>query len=224
VTDYGLTPQQLVVICALSSGATAAAAAEEAGVHRNTIANWRRNIPPFQTAFAHAQYDRALFFREKMETLVDLALQSIQQILADPKTAPSVRLKAALAILNAAATAPQPHRPVEFEIEKMIVKRNPFTVTQEQFAKAPVEPPPPASPKPPVHNPAQSPAPTPPPPPSPAPVQPTETHNSAQPARRETPKISRNHPCPCGSGLKHKRCCLNKPRPAAATAQTASHI
>lgn len=25
--------------------------------------------------------------------------------------------------------------------------------------------------------------------------------------RRETPKIGRNDPCPCGSGLKHKRCC-----------------
>lgn len=27
-------------------------------------------------------------------------------------------------------------------------------------------------------------------------------------------KISRNAPCPCGSGKKYKRCCLNKPAPA----------
>jgi len=26
---------------------------------------------------------------------------------------------------------------------------------------------------------------------------------------REEPKISRNSPCPCGSGKKYKRCCLN---------------
>ena len=24
-------------------------------------------------------------------------------------------------------------------------------------------------------------------------------------------KIGRNQPCPCGSGKKHKKCCLNKP-------------
>ena len=27
---------------------------------------------------------------------------------------------------------------------------------------------------------------------------------------REAPKIGRNDPCPCGSGKKHKRCCLKK--------------
>lgn len=31
--------------------------------------------------------------------------------------------------------------------------------------------------------------------------------------RNETPKISRNAPCPCGSGHKYKRCCLSKPAP-----------
>ncbi len=31
--------------------------------------------------------------------------------------------------------------------------------------------------------------------------------------RNETPRISRNAPCPCGSGHKYKRCCLNKPTP-----------
>jgi SEC-C motif-containing protein len=28
-----------------------------------------------------------------------------------------------------------------------------------------------------------------------------------QPVRRETPKIGRNDPCPCGSGKKYKKCC-----------------
>ena len=27
------------------------------------------------------------------------------------------------------------------------------------------------------------------------------------PAKRDTPKVSRNAPCPCGSGQKYKRCC-----------------
>ena len=28
-----------------------------------------------------------------------------------------------------------------------------------------------------------------------------------EPYRRETPKIGRNEPCPCGSGKKYKKCC-----------------
>lgn len=30
-------------------------------------------------------------------------------------------------------------------------------------------------------------------------------------------KIGRNQPCPCGSGKKYKKCCLNKPAHAAGT-------
>jgi hypothetical protein len=31
-----------------------------------------------------------------------------------------------------------------------------------------------------------------------------------EPFRRPTAKVGRNDPCPCGSGRKHKRCCLGK--------------
>ena len=30
------------------------------------------------------------------------------------------------------------------------------------------------------------------------------------PFKREVPKTGRNEPCPCGSGKKYKKCCLNK--------------
>lgn len=30
-----------------------------------------------------------------------------------------------------------------------------------------------------------------------------------QPIVRESPKIGRNEPCPCGSGKKYKHCCIN---------------
>ena len=122
--DYGLTQQQLAVISALSNGATMAAAAEQAGVHRNTINNWRRNSLPFQQALADAQYDRALYFREKMEDLVDLATEALHAILTDPKTSPSVRLRAALAVLNQAAIPPAPKKQVELDIERIVIHKN----------------------------------------------------------------------------------------------------
>ena len=31
-----------------------------------------------------------------------------------------------------------------------------------------------------------------------------------KPIKRDYPKIGRNEPCPCGSGVKHKKCCLLK--------------
>jgi DNA-binding NarL/FixJ family response regulator len=41
--DEALTPEQLIVINALTEGLNSTDAAAQAGVHRNTIANWRRN-------------------------------------------------------------------------------------------------------------------------------------------------------------------------------------
>jgi transposase-like protein len=170
--DYGVSAQQLAVICALSSGATIADAAQQAGVHRNTLHNWRRNSLPFQHALAHAQYDRALYFREKVEDLVELALQSLQELLTDPKTPASVRLKAALAIIATASTPPAPLKQVELDIEKIVVKKSqPSTITGDQLAPAP-----------PVHKDAQPAAGTSAPG---SPVQPP-VHKDAQP---QPPKI-----------------------------------
>jgi Cd2+/Zn2+-exporting ATPase len=33
-------------------------------------------------------------------------------------------------------------------------------------------------------------------------------HRTIAPYVRATPKVGRNDPCPCGSGKKHKKCCL----------------
>ena len=181
--DHALTPQQLQVVSALSEGANMTNAAAQAGVHRNTIANWRRNYLPFGEALAHAQYDKAMLFREKAEDLVDLAFAAIEAIITDPKATPATRLKAAMFIVEMTSTPPAPKKQVMLDV-------------------VPVQPP------------AVEPA--------------TEMHNevhkvaqSARPApvqtiRREHPKVGRNEICPCGSGLKFKRCCLNKPQTAAA--------
>ncbi|MGA2148002.1 MAG: hypothetical protein ABSH49_23900 [Bryobacteraceae bacterium] len=96
MNDLPLSPQMLQVIDALSSGANLTDAAARAGVHRNTIANWRRNVPPFQAALQQAESDRDLLFRERAAELADLAFASLREILADPKSSPSVRLRTAL--------------------------------------------------------------------------------------------------------------------------------
>ena len=226
MSDYTLSPQQLQVICALSSGATLTAAAAEAGIHRNTIAAWRRNQLPFQHALADAFYDRAMHYREKLEELVDLAVQAIHQLLAGPLTPPSVRLRAALAVMQLSTTPPPPKQQVELILESVAVQPAPKTAqppmhnADEKLHKT--AQPPAHEPTQKLHNPAQSPAHEPtqkPHNPAQSPShQPTQKlHNPAQsPLRREHPKIGRNQPCPCASGLKYKHCCLGKPLPAAA--------
>ncbi len=36
------------------------------------------------------------------------------------------------------------------------------------------------------------------------------TIQAAEPVRREKPKVGRNETCPCGSGKKYKKCCMDK--------------
>jgi len=38
----------------------------------------------------------------------------------------------------------------------------------------------------------------------------SESINISAPISREEPKVGRNDPCPCGSGKKYKKCCINK--------------
>ena len=201
--EAALSRQQQQVIDALSDGVNSTDAAAQAGVHRNTIANWRRNSLFFREALADAQYDRALLFRDKTEQRLDLALETLDGVLSDPKASAATRLKAALFIIGNACTPPPPrtYPPVE------------ITEAQRQTVL-------------PVHNNAQRPAPAPAPEPdgeAPTRENPPSVHNNAQnaqpnaqnaqtPYRRETPKVGRNESCPCGSGRKYKHCCLNQPQ------------
>jgi len=105
-----LPEQQERVIAAISNGASVTEAAKQAGVHRNTVHYWRRSSPLFCAALAHAQYDRALLNRDRAAALAPMAFDAIREILHDPRTPPSVRLRAALAIV-AVATTPPPEPP-----------------------------------------------------------------------------------------------------------------
>ena len=182
MTDSGLSAQQIAVIDALSNGVTATEAGAQVGIHRNTINNWRRNNFAFQHAFAHAQYDRALYHRERAESLAGQAYSTLEALLADSTTPATVRLKAALYILEKASTPPPPKSQVQLDVEKVHISQDPpVTIDHDLNIVHP------------VHNSAQN------------------AQSKPEPIRREHPKIGRNDTCTCGSGLKYKRCCLNKP-------------
>jgi uncharacterized protein YecA (UPF0149 family) len=152
-----LTAAQYKVLNHLIAGISITEAARLAGVHRNTVTNWRRQIPTFATLLNEALQERALLFREQTEALALKAIEVLRTILHNEEASPSVRLRAALAVLKMAATEPAVAAPA---------------------AKTEI------------------------------------AHNAAQQPIRRPAEPGRNSQCPCGSGLKYKRCCAN-PRPAA---------
>jgi len=103
---YQLTLQQIKVIDALSNGATFADAAAQAGADRNTLADWRA-CDDFREALADAYYDRTALYRDRAIALADLAFEAIRKVLTDPKSSPSVLLRAATLIIDKITTPPQ---------------------------------------------------------------------------------------------------------------------
>jgi hypothetical protein len=144
-----LSSVQLEAVAALATGNSVLATAELAGVHRATIHNWL-NLPEFRDALEHMRQDVAAHLDAQVRRMADLAIDAIRQILTDPNASPSVKLKAALAVLD---------RPL--------------------FPK-PVAAAPDQTEDPPAFLPAQPAA---------------------------CVEIARNALCPCGSGIKYKRCC-----------------
>jgi transposase-like protein len=172
-----LSPVQAQVALSLASGASITQAALAAGVGRTTIYEWRKNIPEFSAAVEQAAYDYTESVRDQLRTVSAKALTTLEQILDDPAASPSVRLRAALAVLNrprfpkgdwalpGRACTPEDLEEAE---EESIDDFRTFPNTSEQ-----------------------------------------ESDFSTPVPTRHVDKVGRNEPCPCGSGQKYKKCCLN---------------
>jgi len=191
MSTFQFTPQQYTVLDALAAGASITQAAAEAGVHRNTISNWRRETFNFEVALTNAQYDRAQQFREKAEEMTDLAFDTLRGIMSDSKASPSVRLRAALAVVKLVTAQMPPQKHPDPSLANEMLPKRPEDLPPDSDLENVHN----------LHNSAQQP-----------PVAPVQT------IRREHPKIGRNDVCSCGSGLKYKRCCLGKSQEACDTA------
>jgi hypothetical protein len=93
------TPAQITVIQALATGATVTAAAQLASISRPTVYTWLGD-PAIQSALAFARHEHAVTVRDKLQALTTLALETLEAILKNPKSSPSVLLRATLAILT----------------------------------------------------------------------------------------------------------------------------
>jgi AcrR family transcriptional regulator len=195
IQNATLSPAQAHVIAALAQGRTITDAARDAGIHRTTIHHWFRTEPIFETAVQEAQREYVETLQDGMRDLAARAVETLRNLLDDPKTPPAVRLRTALAILQ------RPHFPnqgwhlperVETPRQQQVVdtlaeiKADYDTMRMTEAMQA-------------QHNPSVS-----------AGASPAEstTHSpSVSAGTSSSAPIARSAPCPCGSGNKYKRCC-----------------
>jgi transposase-like protein len=103
-----LTTIQLEVLASISAGSTATAAAQQAGVHRNTVANWLRSTE-FRSALFRARAEKSLLYQDQAEALAAEAVNGLRRMMQDMNLPAMVRLRATIALLDHAAfRLPQP--------------------------------------------------------------------------------------------------------------------
>ncbi len=185
--DPDLSPLQHHVLSLLAQGVSTTAAAAAAGVHRNTVGTWRRTSPAFARELEFAARERSMFWHDQAAALAEKAVAVLSEILDDKNASPALRLRAALKVIAMAAD-PQPRPmkafPTSAAEAEAVHGRTLLlhSLMNEQ-----------------ENEPAQN--------------DENEQHSAQnctnQPIRR-APEPGRNTPCPCKSGLKYKRCCLNR--------------
>jgi hypothetical protein len=189
-----LTPVQEQVLALLSAGSTLSAAADAAGVHRNTVMHWRRSSAAFRRALDRSTIEKALYWRDQADNLAAEALATIRSVMNDAKAPATSRLKAALTIMQRALVVPASLEPAEEADPEPAAHPEPKNEIVHKNAQSAQR----------IQN------------------EPTDSvlqahehcvdrqNEPIRPYVRPGPEIGRNDPCPCGSGQKFKRCCLAK--------------
>jgi hypothetical protein len=141
--DATLTPIQQDVLNLLATGSSLTDAATGAGVHRNTIMNWRRTIPAFTTLLDQATRDRAQLIQD---ALAPKAIEVLEAILYNEAASPSVRLRAALSVLKMPPPQKQEEPPaprpaiteaLEDGMRKLAEQQNEIRENMHNFAQRP---------------------------------------------------------------------------------------
>jgi hypothetical protein len=224
--DSTLTAQQNRIINLLAAGNSVTEAAAQEEIHRNTIGYWRRTQPNFARELEFAIREQRLYWHEQATRLAPQALAVINDTLTNPGSSPALRFRAAALILKL-ATDPHakaiPHFPtlapeMEAVSGQIHALRKELLKEPREDSKALCT----AQSAPSAQNCTK-----------PAEQQidleaPNENFDLARAADivvaaqsctkpqpiRVPPQPGRNQLCPCGSGIKYKRCCIARAQAA----------
>jgi hypothetical protein len=196
----GLTPAQVQVASALASGASISKAAALTQTGRTTIYTWIKTVPKFAAVVEALTIESTQTLRDKLHDFSAEAIDTVGAMMSHERASCSVRLRAALAILNR-PTYPEKGWALPFPVGTPSEVHNRQVlndleadrramVIESQISKMVVE-----------AAIAEAAA------PSPAEQNGTVRNTSEQETEPAAPAIPRSAPCPCGSGEKYKRCC-----------------
>jgi len=203
IADYSpdptLTEQQHRIIARLACGWSINLAAKSEMIHRNTVGYWRRTIPAFARELEFAGREQRRYWQDEAVELAPQAMHAISECITDPKSSPSLRFRAATFIINMATDPNQKalkaFSPLPAELEAIDGQTQGWR--KEAQADAPVTESAPATAVEAENSVVQT-------------AKDEKTAQSAQSPIRVTPQPGRNQICPCGSGIKYKRCCIAK--------------
>jgi hypothetical protein len=99
-------PAQYRAIGALLAGSTVTDAAKSAGVSRATVHRWLAGDPDFMAAYNMARREAAEALRQRLRGMGHEAVEALRELLTDRDTPPAVRLRAAMEVLQVAASPP----------------------------------------------------------------------------------------------------------------------
>jgi hypothetical protein len=108
-----LPPQQEQAITALLAGASVTAAAEKAGVARQTVHRWLADDPAFIAEYNLGRREMAEAVDRALRVLSLQSLRVLKQALTSAKTPPAVRVRAAVEVLKLTAAPPEGPTDVE---------------------------------------------------------------------------------------------------------------
>ncbi len=132
-----LTPIQSQVAALLAAGASHTDTAAECGISRQTIYDWQQSIPAFATALTLGRQEYEAAFHDQLTRLTQLAIDTLEQILNNDKASPSVKLRAALAILK----RPSQNKPNAWQlpapVEPLHLTKSDTISTSPGFANTP---------------------------------------------------------------------------------------
>jgi hypothetical protein len=97
----GLSPSQIAAIAAITSGATITEAASKARIDRSTIHLWLRQDAVFVAELNRAKLDQVQLVKDELRALAVDATRTLRDLLTAPETPPTIRLRAAVAVLQA---------------------------------------------------------------------------------------------------------------------------
>lgn len=99
LSNTTLSTAQVDAVATLAAGNSVLVTASQVGVHRATVHNWLK-LPEFKDLLEQARRDHAAFVDAKLREITELALDTIRHTLTDPAVPPSVKLRAALAVID----------------------------------------------------------------------------------------------------------------------------